>query len=195
MFQIAVTSRARRPCLSRQSVAASRLPSGTFCDDVAGAEAGLAEGITNMNAPGNYRRPYLALIADDPEAARRLTRMLLAHGAPSVRCLDGGHALMELGALLQAPDGQFPDLLVVDLMGPADATASMIKTIRSARAAQLLPIVVILPAGQRHLHELQFAAGADAVFERLSEATDYRREAARLVSYWVRNQRLDAVGF
>ena len=37
-------------------------------------------------------------------------------------------------------------------------------------------------------------AGASAVFERHGELNAYRREAANIVGFWVRSQRLDAVG-
>ena len=143
-----------------------------------------------MNAPWSYRQPYLALISDEPEAAQRLTMMLLAHGAPSVcRWERGEQALVEL-----ASGGVLPDLLVIDLREPPEATAALLKSIRSTPCAEMVTIAAMVPARERQLQEMQFAAGADAVFERLAENTDYRREAARLVSYWVRSQRLDAVG-
>jgi CheY-like chemotaxis protein len=136
----------------------------------------------------------MTLVADEPETARRLTRMLLAHGAPSVRWLDGSdQSMAELVGLLQAIEEQ-PDLLVIGMMSSAEATASMIRCVRSAPGGRLLPIAALLPGTDRQLHEMQFAAGANVVVERLVEDSDYRREAARLVSYWVRTQRLNALG-
>lgn len=148
-----------------------------------------------MNAPWTYRQPYLALVDDDPRTARLLTRMLLAHGAPSVRWLEGAdHGRTELAELLAAPENQLPELVIVDLKISSEATAAFIKSVRSMPYAHSLVIAAMTSAPERRLHEQQLSAGADAVFERVADDTDYRREAARLVSYWVRNQRLDAVG-
>lgn len=143
-----------------------------------------------MNAQWTNRRPYLALIADDADAAQRLTRMLLAHGAPSVRCITPAE---QASALLQL-SGQLPDLLIVDMQDSPEITADLIRSIRSALLAPQLAIAAMVPARDRQVHELQYVAGADIVVERMPDATDYRREAARLVSYWVKVQRLDAVG-
>ena len=57
-----------------------------------------------------------------------------------------------------------------------------------------VPVVVMAhtldQASRESLHE----AGAAAVFFRQAELDAYRREAASIVSFWARNQRLDAVG-
>ena len=50
------------------------------------------------------------------------------------------------------------------------------------------------PTLDRTTRENLLDAGADAVFERHAELQAYRAEAAAIVSFWVRNQRLDAVG-
>lgn len=148
-----------------------------------------------MNAAWTYRQPYLALVDDDPQSARLLTRMLLAHGAPSVRWLESAdHGRMELAELLAASEDQLPELVIVDLKVPSEATAAFIRSVRSMPYAHSLVIAAMTSAPERRSHEMQLSAGADAVFERVADGTDYRREAARLVSYWVRSQRLDAVG-
>lgn len=148
-----------------------------------------------MHTPWSHQQPYLTLVADDPDKARQLTRMLLAHGAPTVRWLDGSdHTPTELRGLLELSKGQPPDLFIVDLMRLPEATAAMIRSIRLQLGATIMPIAVLVPFRERQLQESQFTAGADAVFERLGDDTDYRREAARLVTYWVRTRRLDAVG-
>ncbi len=50
------------------------------------------------------------------------------------------------------------------------------------------------PDLERETREALSVAGADAVFERQADIDSYRREAAAIVSFWVRNQHLDAVG-
>ncbi|MFT3980650.1 MAG: hypothetical protein QM687_09300 [Ferruginibacter sp.] len=50
------------------------------------------------------------------------------------------------------------------------------------------------PTLDRDIRNELLDAGAAAVFERHSDITLYRREAASIIGFWVRNQRLDAVG-
>jgi hypothetical protein len=50
------------------------------------------------------------------------------------------------------------------------------------------------PSLDRNVRNGLLDAGAAAVFERHGELNAYRREAANIVGFWVRNQRLDAVG-
>lgn len=147
-----------------------------------------------MNAPWNHRQSYLTLVDDDAETARLLTRMLLAHGAPSVRWLDRAAAgQSELAGLLAAHQ-HLPDLVIVDLKATPNATASFVRGLRARPYGHYLMVAAMTPARERHQHEMLLSAGADTVIERAVEGTDYRGEAARLVSYWVRSQRLDAVG-
>jgi CheY-like chemotaxis protein len=148
-----------------------------------------------MNAPWNNRQPYLALVDDDPETAEPLVKMLLAHGAPSVRWLGGTEAARtELSNVLASRSSQRPDLVVVDLKASPEATPDFITSLRSLPLGALLQIAALAPAPDRRLHEVQLCAGADAVFERAGGETGCRSQAARLVRYWVRCQRLDAVG-
>lgn len=147
-----------------------------------------------MDGPASYQRPYLALLDDDPESARLLTMMLLAHGAPSVRWLESAdQARAELASLLAARD-LLPELVIVNLKVSSEASATFIKDIRAVPYGHSLVIAAMTSAPERRLQEIQLAAGADAAFERVADDAGYRRVAARLVRYWVRSQRLDAVG-
>lgn len=147
-----------------------------------------------MNAPVSYKRPYLALLDDDAETARLLTMMLLAHGAPSVHWLESAdQARAELASLLAAGD-LLPELVIVNLKASCEASATFIKTIRAVPYGHSLVIAAMTSAPERRLQEIQLSAGADTVFERVADDTGYRRVAARIVRYWVRSQRLDAVG-
>ena len=147
-----------------------------------------------MNAHWTSRQSYLALVDDDADSARMLTRMLLAHGAPSIRWLQHpDEAMAELSRHLSAGDCHPPDLLIVDLKHVAEATASFIRRLRTRPYAHGLTIAALVTSAARRAHESQLAAGADAVIVR-GDSTDCRRQAAKLVSLWVRHQRLDAVG-
>ena len=57
-----------------------------------------------------------------------------------------------------------------------------------------LVVVAMAPTLDRVVRDALLDAGADAVFERQADLQAYRSEAASIVSFWVRNQRLDAVG-
>lgn len=147
-----------------------------------------------MPAPW-HRQPYLALVDDDPHSARLLTRMLLAHAAPSIRWLETAAAgKAELAALLAGRNGHIPDLVIVDLKHGPEATRDFIAAVRTLRRSHLLMIAALAPPLQRHERDALYGAGADAVFERHADITSYREEAAGIVRFWVRSHRLDAVG-
>ncbi|HTM79163.1 MAG TPA: hypothetical protein VL133_16235, partial [Devosia sp.] len=57
-----------------------------------------------------------------------------------------------------------------------------------------IPVVVMAPQLERAAAEALHDAGAAAVFTRHAERDAYRREAANIISFWARSQRLDAVG-
>ncbi len=136
-------------------------------------------------------QPALALVDDDFHSARLLTRMLEAHGGPGVTRLDDPE--LALGTLA---DTNLPDvaqaMVVVDLKSSSDATREFIVRLRAA-APQIL-VVAMAPSLDRDLRNRLLDAGAAAVFERHADITLYRREVANMVAFWVRHQRLDAVG-
>lgn len=140
-------------------------------------------------------QPFLALVDDDSHSARLMIRMLLAHGAPSVSWLDGeAMATSELQKLLEDDTAQIPGLVIVDLKAASTATRDFIAKLRGMRDGKALVIVAIAATLEREPREELIAAGADAVFQRHADINFYRREAAAIVSFWVRNQHLDAVG-
>ena len=140
-------------------------------------------------------QPFMALVDDDSHSARLMIRMLLAHGAPSVNWLDSDAvATAELGALLNDRRATLPGLVIVDLKFSSAATAEFIAKLRAMRDGTALLIAAIAPTLDREVREVLLNAGADAVFERRADIDFYRREAAAIVSFWVRNQRLEAVG-
>lgn len=147
-----------------------------------------------MTAPWN-RQPYMALVDNDPHSARLLTRMLLAHGAPSIRWMETAQAATtELATLLASRHGHVPDLLIVDLKDGPQASREFIAMVRALPRSHQLMIAALAPALERHERDALFDAGADAVFERHADVESYREEAAGIVSFWVRSHRLDAVG-
>ena len=147
-----------------------------------------------MNSHGAVQ-PYMALVDDDSHSARLMIRMLLAHGAPSVSWLDGETlASTELGKLLDDSKALLPGLVIVDLKSSSTATADFIQKLRGMRDGSALLIAAMAPTLDREVREVLLSAGADAVFERQADIDFYRRESAAIVSFWVRNQRLEAVG-
>lgn len=147
-----------------------------------------------MDAIGTGQ-PFMALVDDDSHSARLMIRMLLAHGAPSVSWLNGeALATAEIQRLLEDDLATIPGLVIVDLKASSSATLDFIVKLRAMRDGRSLLIAAIAPTLEREPREALLSAGADAVFERHADINSYRREAAAIVSFWVRNQHLDAVG-
>ncbi|WP_375599950.1 hypothetical protein [Devosia sp. Naph2] len=139
--------------------------------------------------------PFIALIDDDGHSAHLLTRMLLSHGAPQIRhfgSIAAGEAF--LGQRLADVDREWPGLVIVDLKAYSDANLEFVVRNQALLRQKGIPLAVMTQttdrAGRQALHE----AGAAAVFFRQAELEAYRHEAAAIVSFWARNQRLDAVG-
>ena len=139
------------------------------------------------------RQPAIALVDDDYHSARLMTRMLEAHGGPQVmRLPDPEVAIEALAADSIAPMVAGQCMVVVDLKSSSTATRDFVVRLKH-RAPQLL-VVAMAPSLDREVRNELLDAGASAVFERHSDIVLYRREAASIVAFWVRNQRLDAVG-
>jgi CheY-like chemotaxis protein len=139
------------------------------------------------------RQSAIALVDDDYHSARLMTRMLEAHGCPQVtRIPDPETAVDTLAeaAATQQAGGQC--MAVIDLKSSSGATREFVARLK-LKAPQLL-VVAMAPSLDRQVRNELLDAGASAVFERHSDITLYRREAANIVAFWVRNQRLDAVG-
>ena len=139
------------------------------------------------------RQPAIALVDDDFHSARLMTRMLAAHGGPHVeRLSDPETAAKTLMAISAVPpiDGQC--MVVVDLKSSSTATRDFVQRLKQ-EAPELL-VVAMAPTLDREIRNSLLDAGAAAVFERHGELNAYRREAANIVGFWVRSQRLDAVG-
>ena len=139
--------------------------------------------------------PFLALVDDDQHSAHLLTRMLLAHGSPAVQWLGGAmEGRLALAKVLSDPMADWPSLLIVDLKAHSGATLEFTSSIQSLARQKGLPIVVMTPPLDRRGRDALHEAGASGVFFRHAERDAYRREAAGIVSFWARSQRLDAVG-
>jgi hypothetical protein len=140
-------------------------------------------------------RPFMALVDDDFHSARMMTRMLIAHGAPSIRWMDGAAAAaLDLGALLSGDEASFPGLVIVDLKSSSRASEDFIATIRALPRANDLLVAALAPSLDREVRDNLLDAGADAVFQRHPDIESFRRETASIVSFWVRHQRLNAIG-
>ena len=137
------------------------------------------------------RQPAIALVDDDYHSARLMTRMMEAHVAPQVLRLPDPHAAIE--ALTEADLSKAAQCMtVVDLKSSSTATRDFVAQLKH-RVPQLL-VVAMAPSLDREVRNELLDAGASAVFERHSDISLYRREAGSIVAFWVRNQRLDAVG-
>ena len=140
-------------------------------------------------------RSFVALVDDDIHSARLLTRMLLAHGSPEVRWFDGASTGMaEIGVTLAEPGATTPAMVIVDLKASSEATRDFVADLRKLEGAAELLTVALAPALDKDVRDVLIDAGVDAVFQRHSDLDPYRREVASIVSYWVRNQRLNAIG-
>lgn len=138
-------------------------------------------------------QPAIALVDDDYHSARLLTRMLEAHGGPQVsRFADPTLALAHLAEAGMRPRSDMQCMAVVDLKSSSTATRDFIAQLK--RDTPELLVVAMAPSLGREIRDELLDAGAAAVFERHADITLYRREAASIVAFWVRNQRLDAVG-
>lgn len=139
--------------------------------------------------------PFLALIDDDQHSAHLLTRMLIAHGSPDVHhygAADDG--MTRLHAILGDIDANWPSLVIVDLKAHSGANLDFVSAIQRLARQKGVSVVVMAPTLDREGRQALLDAGASAVFFRQAELDAYRREAAGIVSFWARNQRLDAVG-
>lgn len=148
-----------------------------------------------MDVLWNTKQPYLMLVDDDAHSARLLTRMLLAHGSPSIQWIEtAAEGLSQIKGLLASPGKQLPGLLIVDLKSSSTAANEFIAEVAGLERSRALVIAAMAPNLDRSTRDSLLNAGADAVFERHADLNAYRAEAAAMVSFWVRNQRLDAVG-
>jgi len=139
--------------------------------------------------------PFVALVDDDEHSAHLLTRMMLAHGSPDVRWYGGAEdGRRMLAGVLADPHADWPGLLIVDLKAHSGANLEFVASIQSLARQKGVPVVVMSPPLDRHGRAALHEAGASAVFFRHAERDAYRREAAGIVSFWARSQRLDAVG-
>ena len=139
--------------------------------------------------------PFLALIDDDQHSAHLLTRMLIAHGSPDVQHYgDAEYGMARLHAVLGDFDANWPSLVIVDLKAHSGANLDFVSATQRLARQKGVPMVVMAPMLDREGRQALLDAGASAVFFRQAELDAYRREAAGIVSFWARNQRLDAVG-
>lgn len=137
-------------------------------------------------------QPFVALVDDDPHSAHLLRRMLVAHGSPDVECYgDADASRLMLAEVLADPTANWPGLIVVDLKAHSGATREFVDAIHPLARQKGVPVVAMVPA---HDGEALQPAGAAAMFLRHADIDAYRREAASIVSFWVRLQRPDAVG-
>lgn len=141
-------------------------------------------------ALNSLSQPAIALVDDDFHSARLMMRMLVAHGGPHIeRMANPDSALEALTAFASLPSAP---MVVVDLKSSSSATHDFILKLK--HQAPAIMVVAMAPSLDRETRNGLLDAGAAAVFERHGELTAYRREAANIVGFWVRSQRLDAVG-
>jgi DNA-binding response OmpR family regulator len=139
--------------------------------------------------------PFVALVDDDQHSAGLLTRMLLAHGAPHIATYDGAQAAHHrLIPVFANPDATWPGLVIVDLKAHGLANLEFLASVQPLLRQKGVPVVVMVPPASQSQVDALREAGAASVFIRHAELDAYRREAASIISFWARNQRLDAVG-
>ncbi|KKC32207.1 hypothetical protein [Devosia psychrophila] len=139
--------------------------------------------------------PYVALIDDDQHSAALLTRMLVAHGSPRIQWYGNtAVAHSTIATTLSDPKASWPSLIIIDLKAQSQASIEFLRSIQPLAYQKGVNAVVMVPPDGRQHREALEDAGASAIFIRHAEPDAYRREAASLVSFWARSQRLDAVG-
>lgn len=139
--------------------------------------------------------PFIGLIDDDSHSARLFMRVLAANGGPSVcHYGDEGEAIAALARILSDPQLHWPELLVVDLKGHSHANLEFVRRHQACLHQKGVALIVMVPPTDRAGRMKYLEAGATAVFFRQPEAEAYRHELAGIVSFWARNERLDAVG-
>ena len=139
------------------------------------------------------RQPAIVLVDDDFYSARLLMRMLEAHGGPFMaRMSDPESAIESLMGMAAASPFGGPCLVIVDLKFSSTATRDFVARLKDE--VPNMVVVAMAPSLDRTLRNELLDAGAAAVFERHAELNLYRIEAANIVSFWARCQRLDAVG-
>jgi CheY-like chemotaxis protein len=139
------------------------------------------------------RQPAIVLVDDDYHSARLMTRMISAHDGPAVtRYADASEALVALMGLADVPNVSQQVMVLADLKASSTSTMDFVLALR--QGAPRLLVVAMAPSLDRILRNALIDAGAAAVFERYADLGLYRREAANIVSFWARSQRLDAVG-
>lgn len=139
--------------------------------------------------------PFIALIDDDSHSAHLLMRMLEAHGAPEIRHLGGavaGRAALQVN--LSNFDATWPSLLIIDLKAHSSANLDFARAMQQLLRQKGLPFVVMSQPLDQAGRDLLYDAGVAAIFCREAELSAYRREAAGIVSFWARHERLNAVG-
>lgn len=148
-----------------------------------------------MDVLSAFQQPHLLLVDDDAHSARLMTRMLLAHGSPFVQWQENTEtALSRVEEMLVESSRNLPGLIIVDLKSTSTAGRDFIAKLAELESSRRLVIAAMAPNLDRNTRDDLLDAGADAVFERRADLQAYRAEAAAIVSFWVRNQRLEAVG-
>jgi DNA-binding response OmpR family regulator len=139
--------------------------------------------------------PFIGLIDDDCHSARLFMRMLAENGGPAVCHFgDGAIGLQGLTRVLEDPLAQWPDFLVIDLKDHSRATLEFVRSHHGWLRQKGVDIVVMVPPTDRAGRSSYLEAGAAAVFFRQPELDAYRWELDGIAEFWVRNERLDAVG-
>ena len=145
--------------------------------------------------PAVDNTPYIALVDDDAHSARLLTRMLLAHGSPRIADFaSAADAVTQLTPVLSQGPQAWPSMLIVDLKSHSVANLEFVTALAPIIGKLDIPLVVMAQSAERPSASALHDAGAAAVFTRHADREAYRREAANIVSFWARCQRLDAVG-
>ncbi|UYO01067.1 MAG: response regulator transcription factor [Devosia sp.] len=139
--------------------------------------------------------PFIALVDDDAHSANLLIRALTAQGAPRVRPLFGdAEGIESLLAMIGDVENTWPDIVVIDLKAHSGANADFLAQYHPLLRQKGIPVAVMAaPTGRDGRQDL-LDSGASAVFFRQAEREAYLNEAAAIVSFWARQQRLDAVG-
>ncbi len=101
------------------------------------------------------RRPSRILVVEDESDIAALIAYQLAHAGYQVRTASTGKEA------LRALDAELPDLIVLDIMLPEISGTDLLRTLRSRRETERIPVVVLTALREEADRVTGFELGAD----------------------------------
>lgn len=132
--------------------------------------------------------PIFALVDDHIHSAELFGRTLRdTEDLAQVRWLGNAERAFDaLVPLLRNIGVDTPDMIVVDPKSDSGANEDFVARLAPHARKAGVPLAAVVAGLNTDKHNRLLQAGASAVFERHHEVEAYRREIARICSFWVR---------